>query len=74
MKAKLDFLTSSKSIIKTSSDQTSKSTLTILKNWLIDLLSRYHGISVKEMVSHKGGSTHFKISCTKLNKDRKKLF
>ena len=33
-----------------------KSTLTILKNWLIDLLSRYHRTSVNEMVSQEGGS------------------
>ena len=25
-----------------------------------------HGISVNEMVLQEGGSTHFKISCTKL--------
>ena len=32
----------------------------ILKNWLIDLLSRYHRISVKEMASQEGGSIHLK--------------
>ena len=39
----------------------------ILKNWLIDLLSRYHRISVNEMVSQESGSIHVKILCTKLN-------
>ena len=74
-KAKLDFLTCLKSIIKISSDKTSKSTLIILKNWLIDLLIQYpyHGISFNDMVLQEGGSIHFKISCTNLNNDLKKV-
>ena len=58
-KAKLDFLTSLKSIVKISSDETSQSTLMILKNWLIDLLNRYHRISVNEMVLQEGGNYSF---------------
>ena len=39
----------------------------ILKNRLIDLLGRYHGIFVNKMLLQEGGSIHFKILCTKLN-------
>ena len=52
-KAKIDFLTSLRSIIKISLEQTSKSTLMILKNSLIDLLSRYHRMLDNEMVSQE---------------------
>ena len=42
-----------------------------LVHWL---LVRYHMILVNEMVSQEGESIYFKISCTKLNNDLKKLF